>query len=510
MAAAVNRLINPHLDSIKQTGMLLCYYIDGSKIIHCFDPPHVLKTLRNNLLTKNLRHSVTGLYEPGCELRDEKEAFANWQDIKDFYEFDMKNSCRLVPKITNDHIYPENDKMKVSLASQVFSKTLGSLMLFCSIHDLSPRDYSGTAYILLFVNNLFDSLNGGGKPEAGTFRGPINETNKSKYYKFWEYAILNLEKMDFIDKENGDVNNRSTVIKKTISTIKGYMELTKICFASGIQSVSLRQMNQDGLENFFGSVRSVCHNSKSPIPSLFRPGYTNLILTNLTSQHSISANCEDDGNKSLLRNVCELYDDPTLIMKDNEPEESNGDGELAINLEVTNDELVELKFIEGEALVAESGKVCKSITTSTKCELCKSTIESHCPLSGHRIITAIDLDIPILTYPTVLFICRFKLLFKTVETLLPFVCQEKKLFQKIIASLKNVDLEGIGCREHETEIGLKMKKLAVKSCVTNFINGILTKKIVDPLPNQTVIHKKAFEILKKKKGVGKFGQKMIK
>lgn len=73
-----------------------------------------------------------------------KKVFAVWEDIKHFYEFDVKNnSCRLVRKIDHDHTYPENDKMKVSLASQIFSKTLGSIMLFCSKHHLVSRDYSG-------------------------------------------------------------------------------------------------------------------------------------------------------------------------------------------------------------------------------------------------------------------------------------------------------------------------------------------------------------------------------
>lgn len=84
MAAAVNRLINPHLDKMKQNGMLLSYYVDGNKIIHCFDPPHVLKTLRNNLLTKDLRHSVTNCYDPDCELYDndnDNKAFAVWKYI---------------------------------------------------------------------------------------------------------------------------------------------------------------------------------------------------------------------------------------------------------------------------------------------------------------------------------------------------------------------------------------------------------------------------------------------
>lgn len=521
MAAGVNRLIDPLSERVKQTGELLTYNIDGKRIIHCFDMPHVLKSIRNNLLTKGLRHSISSFYDPdnvSQEYSTEMVLYAWWDDIKEFYEFDIKNSVRLSVKLTKDHIHPENEKMKVSLATQVFSKQVGTMMLFCSQNNLGPKDdsgrpkdSSGTAYLLLFMNNLFDSLNGGGQAVANTFRGPINEANKFKYYNFWEYAILNLQKMDYIDKTDGSVNNRSTVILKLMSTVRGYMELTKMCLALGIESVSLRQMNQDGLENFFGSIRSVSHNSKSPIPSLFRPGYTNLILTNLSSHHSISSNCENDGNKSLLRNVCDLYDDPSLIMS-SERNENNYEEKAVIDLEINNGELAEFEFVESEALTSVSGKVCRDIIASTDCESCKFTLEAYVPMPEHRIILAADSPILQLTYPTVAFMNQFKLLFKTVETLLPFICHEKHLLQTLNNSLNNVDLNDIGCKEHKAVISQKMKKVTVSICVTTFlkeINGILSKKITEPLPNQSALHQKAFDIVKKRKGIGKFGQHMI-
>lgn len=334
--------------------------------------------------------------------------------------------------------------------------------------------------------------------------------------------------MYFVDKGSDKVNNRSTVIQKTISTIRGDMELTKICLSLGVKSVSLRQMNQDGLENFFGSVRSVCHTSSSTIPSLFRPGYTNLILSNLVSKHSIASNCEEDDNTSLLTDVYELYDDTTTsednepkkrsadddtnISEDKEPKNRSADDEPEIDLEVNIDELPKLTVIDDNALILESGTACKTVTSSTKCELCKFTLEAYCPLDTHLIITANDSAIPQLTYPTLLFMSRFKLLFQTVVTILPFICHEKNLLKKLISSLNNIDLEGIGCKEHKLEIAFKMKKTACKDGIMNFmkeINGILSRKIIEPLPNQSVIHEKAFDIVKKKKGIGKNGQKML-
>lgn len=47
------------------------YEVDGKKIVHLFDFPHLLKSLRNNLLTSDLQF--------------EMNKFARWQDIIDFF-----------------------------------------------------------------------------------------------------------------------------------------------------------------------------------------------------------------------------------------------------------------------------------------------------------------------------------------------------------------------------------------------------------------------------------------
>lgn len=522
MAAAVNRLINPLLDSIKQSGQLLTYEIDGNKIIHCFDPPHILKTIRNNLQTKNLQHFIDSAYDPDRKLDDYenvKRAVASWVDIKDFYDFDVKNSCRLLPKITHIHINPESEKMKVSNAAQVFSRSFGSILLFCSQKHLLPKDCSGTAYLLLFVNDVFDSLNGGGKPVPNTFRGCITENNKSKYFKFWEYAIFVLQRMAFIDVDTGLTNNRSSVLQKTISTIKGFMELTELCLSLGCQSVALRRMNQDGLENFFGSVRSVCYNPNAVIPPQFRSGYTTIILNNLTSKHSLAGNCEEDDDTSLLKNVYDLYDVDEVSAIDESKEihateaskQSNTDDD-AVQLEIGIDQLSELKFVENDALALDSSSACKLVAASTNCQLCICTLEAYCPLSAHRIVTSLDSNIPVRTYPTLLFMTRFKLIYKAVETILPFISHERNLLKKLVSSLGNIDCNGLGCNEHKSEIAYELKKSAAKVCLANYIrqlNCILRKENIDPTSNRSEMHQKAFDMVKKKKGIGKYGQKLL-
>lgn len=159
---------------------------------------------------------------------------ASWDDVRDFYTITVSSATCLLRKITAEHIDPKNLKMKVYVAAQVFSNTFGNIMLYCSEHSQLPRNFSGTGHILLFINNLFDSLNGGEtKTKINPLRSPINMKNKEAIFGFWKYAISMIEKMNFVDKTTGKVNNNSSVLKKTISTIRGFMKLTELCLSLG-------------------------------------------------------------------------------------------------------------------------------------------------------------------------------------------------------------------------------------------------------------------------------------
>lgn len=185
--AAVNKLINPKCLKGNTKGMLLEYTINGSKIIHIFDPPHLIKSVRNNLLVKTVKHCVSFIetkFRPnGAIAWNEKskvQRIASWTDIKDFYDFNNNHNglFNLIPKITDEHIAPERRKMKVKLATQVFSGTYGRNMYLCSKRkQLSNNNCIGTAAILLFFNEVFDS---DGVPVPDTMKGAI--TPESKHF----------------------------------------------------------------------------------------------------------------------------------------------------------------------------------------------------------------------------------------------------------------------------------------------------------------------------------------
>lgn len=518
-AAAVGKLAYPHLQKVMQMGQLFSYIVEGNRIVHYYDPPHILKVIRNNLHSKNLTHYVSDVWDYKSTAHTDRNKaekvkkyvkVASWDHVRQFYNINVNNTSRLLRKITDEHIDPNKLKMKVYVAAQVFSNTFGNIMMYCAKNNHLPEDFSKTAHFLIFVNDLFDSLNGAGKSNVNPLRSAIDMSNKDQHFRFWTYAIEMLEKMNFIDKESGVANNMSSVLKKTISTIKAYMELTNLCLSLGMKSVSLRRLNQDGLENFFGNIKSACYTKKQLMPFQFRTAFTNLIVTGLTSKHSIKSNCQDDKCFSLLQDVHDFYD---MDFDDDDDEEVDDDEDI-IDLDVDLGEM-DLGAMYTEVLAYESGNVCRKVLDQTKCESCKNTLEAHSPLVQHGIIHECSRgghDSNFFTYPTLLFTNEFSILTKKIEVLLPLICHEKELCKKLIASIENLKLQGLGCKEHCVNIAQRIKNATVKVAVSNFmktVNGILAKKILQMSTNQHSIHEKAFKILKKKKGVGKYGEQPI-
>lgn len=116
--AAINRLQKRTTVNYKNNGQNYTgfgFEVGSHDIVPLYDVPHLLKGLRNNLVSKDLNFEYEG----------EKHTAA-WKHIIQFYEFDKNQSTegdRLTLKLTDCHVYPAKlKKMKVANAAQVFSQ----------------------------------------------------------------------------------------------------------------------------------------------------------------------------------------------------------------------------------------------------------------------------------------------------------------------------------------------------------------------------------------------------
>nr|GFC14644.1 hypothetical protein [Tanacetum cinerariifolium] len=147
---------------------------------------------------------------------------AKWEHLTQLYELDKTESNigdRINPKLTDAHIYVEKmKKMKVLHAAQVFSQRVGSIMKLLATWSVKQLDPSAvdTAKFCLFMDKLFDSVNGSmALPTIGKeLRCAVTKT--SCHWDFWKEALTILKSMKFDCRQNKVVS-----IKSWIETLEG-------------------------------------------------------------------------------------------------------------------------------------------------------------------------------------------------------------------------------------------------------------------------------------------------
>lgn len=124
------------------------YFYSGNKKVYAiYDTPHLIKSLRNNLLKGDFMLASKAI---------------SFKDIKDVYTIDKASlKSRTLTKITDSHIAPNSfQKMSVKLAVQIFSHTVAATIRSCiSTKQLQSNSARNTAEFIEFINNLFDVLN---------------------------------------------------------------------------------------------------------------------------------------------------------------------------------------------------------------------------------------------------------------------------------------------------------------------------------------------------------------
>lgn len=123
------------------------FFVENTKIFGIYDTPHLIKSVRNNLLTGDF------LIENNV---------VSFDNVRKVYEIDVKNQkSRALVKLTNTHINPNTfQKMNVKLAVQVLSHTVAAaIRTAAQTGELTGSSAETTADFIDFINNLFDCLN---------------------------------------------------------------------------------------------------------------------------------------------------------------------------------------------------------------------------------------------------------------------------------------------------------------------------------------------------------------
>jgi hypothetical protein len=259
------------------------------KYFYIFDPPHLLKSTRNNLFKYPFHFS--------------EKKVAKWDVIKEFYIEDKKQSFRQCPKLEDKHIYlPIFSKMKVKLAAQIFSHSLAvGLDTHCRLSNkkIDKTAYKDTAEFVENFNNIFDLVNS-------------NDTNLCKITETARESVLltkinnYLEFIKSIKVMAGKkcVNTRIKCLKGWQISLNSILQLWPLIHEEQqFKYLCTRRLNSDPIENLFSIIRFKCGNCKNPTSYNFAR-----VLKQITCEKLFkpvkNGNCEMDVTR-ILTAVCQ-------------------------------------------------------------------------------------------------------------------------------------------------------------------------------------------------------------
>ncbi|RZC37268.1 hypothetical protein BDFB_013887, partial [Asbolus verrucosus] len=221
---AINLLIEESRSELARQGEqhhTYSSFINGEEVMPLYDPPHLLKGIRNNMLNGDVHF----------KWRSKTYEVAKWEHIIKLYELDGKlehgidptdvnvSDYRMLNRLTDAHVYPNViKKLKVRNSAQVFSHRVSAVMRrFARDGNNLPAEAEQTANFLLFVDRLFDSVNGSLITPAGDA-----QYSPTRHTAFWMEAIQVLKTIKYRKNGRGCV---PPTITNWILTLDGLLNL---------------------------------------------------------------------------------------------------------------------------------------------------------------------------------------------------------------------------------------------------------------------------------------------
>eukprot|EP00795_Rhopilema_esculentum_P011123 gene11123-20003_t len=164
---------------------------------------------------------------------------------------------------------------------------------------LLSGDALDTAQFIAKVDQIFDCCNSLSFKDSKFCRRPFTED--SQHMEVMISGIHLFKSIKVINPGTGQDRTASIKCLKgwcfTLSAIIALWE--QLHHNEAVSFLVTRQLNQDPLENLFGSIRQQGGNADNPTPIQFKRAYRKLFHTNLLSV--VTGNCEPDNNEPLTK-----------------------------------------------------------------------------------------------------------------------------------------------------------------------------------------------------------------
>jgi hypothetical protein len=187
------------------------FRISGKKIVPLYDTPHIIKGLRNNLISKDMFY-----------ISDNVKKIIKWDYFQMVYAADKSyGELRLLDKLTEEHVNKDKiNKMRVKTATQLLRHSVAVVTEHLTARGDLPDKCRQLIEFTLLLDNLFDSLNVSSLyvPNGKIYKGPVK--NNSPHHQLWQNAKKVLNSVKFIKRTHMDSGiSQSEVIVPSITNL---------------------------------------------------------------------------------------------------------------------------------------------------------------------------------------------------------------------------------------------------------------------------------------------------
>lgn len=303
------------------------------------------------------------------------------------------------------------------------------------------KSAANTADFLLFMDKLFDSVNGAAvQPLSGKLLR-VAITANSTHLDFWEEAMNVLNSIQICDSVTGARLSSPPTFKNWVHTLKGLRYIWTKLKHVGFKFLCLRNINQDALENLFGNIRANGFRDNNPTCSNFSFLLKNAILNNFISPHSPFANCEEDNSDGALMASINILQTKMDAMHGELTQPSN-----FTNINLSTEESV--IAIATKTYVA--GYVAKRVYAVIKyCVLCKKELFSDKVTDIHAVIQCRSYSEKSLCFPSTYFSEIFRKVVHVCKQLLPSWSHRNGVCQLIKNRVIEAIINNFSCAEHD-------------------------------------------------------------
>lgn len=419
--------------------------VNGRSVFFFADPPHLKKAERNNLFAHQVVHKIT-------------HEFCNWDLIRSAFIADTDEDEKYLPRIQKPAIFLQKprDKMKVSYAARAIS---GSMVYAIKrmLKEGKIIDHHGQApFLLKFLStfdllfDLFNSSNSDQKKSREPFQGnedqlkilgDAKELLESIEIKTRLDSKLKIHAKRLKTKKGSEIATVPvSFIKCWLSNINAItMFFTYMQNQYSVESIPMRKINQDCLENFFGQVRSQNGSNLMPNAKQFASAFKKLYVNGIFKT-SVNTNSEGDfPNLLSIMNSSPVVEEPEYV-PDSETDTVvdmtplfSPDEEFRNNLEIW------MNSANEEVNVFLSGFFVKKLLRKHECDSCKPILISETP---HPIILLKMQECgTTLISPSPNFAKYLKILFLCWQKYAPEYMLSKNLVKNVAEVLKHVPIE---------------------------------------------------------------------